>query len=236
MNTPRIDVAAVRRRQIVDAAVAIISEQGLQNLSLSEIEKKAAMSRGQLTYYFPAKEDILVAVFDRLMERMREQIEAEEAEAGPRLPPQGWARTSHHLEQFLFRTPKFTELGPLMYTFLSQVGHRDDFRSRLANGYEGWRRHIVADFGSDLAGVGASPQTFAALIQAIVIGLSVERDADPNAFDPTEMLNLLRGVLGSYVNRPGRSENAAEPTTPSTAATSRVRGRRTDEPSSRGEP
>ncbi len=50
------------------AAVAVIAEKGLQHLSLSEIEKKVGMSRGQLMYYFKAKEDILLAVFDRLLD------------------------------------------------------------------------------------------------------------------------------------------------------------------------
>ncbi len=68
MKNPRIDVGSIRREQIVEAAIAVITERGLQNFSLSEIEKKAGMSRGQLTYYFPAKEDILLAVFDRLLQ------------------------------------------------------------------------------------------------------------------------------------------------------------------------
>src|SRR6266851_6103262 len=73
MKSQRIDIASIRREQIVEAAVAVIAEQGLQNLSLSEIEKKAGMSRGQLTYYFPAKEDILLAVFDHTVALMRAQ-------------------------------------------------------------------------------------------------------------------------------------------------------------------
>ena len=67
MKSQRINIAGIRREQIIEAAVSVITERGLQNLSLSEIEKKAGMSRGQLTYYFPAKEDILLAVFDRLV-------------------------------------------------------------------------------------------------------------------------------------------------------------------------
>ena len=73
MKSARIDIGTIRREQIVDAAVSIIAEQGIQHLSLSEIEKKAGMSRGQLTYYFRAKEDILVAAFDRLIEMMSER-------------------------------------------------------------------------------------------------------------------------------------------------------------------
>jgi len=51
MKNGRIDIASIRREQIIDAAIAVIAEQGLHHLSLSEIETRAAMSRGQLTYY-----------------------------------------------------------------------------------------------------------------------------------------------------------------------------------------
>src|SRR5919109_1113683 len=70
----RIDIASIRREQIVEAAVAVITEQGLQNLSLSEIETKAGMSRGQLAYYFRTKEEILLAVFDRLLQLTYQRI------------------------------------------------------------------------------------------------------------------------------------------------------------------
>src|SRR6266436_9746122 len=74
MKQTRIDIGSIRREQIVEAAVTVIAEQGLQNLSLSEIENRAGMSRGQLTYYFPAKEDILLAVFDRVVAMMHQRV------------------------------------------------------------------------------------------------------------------------------------------------------------------
>src|SRR5436190_7797232 len=74
MKSPRIDIASIRKEQIVEAAVAVIAEQGLHHLSLSEIEKKAGMSRGQLTYYFPTKESILLALFDHLLLLMYQRL------------------------------------------------------------------------------------------------------------------------------------------------------------------
>src|SRR5437763_8708649 len=103
MKSARIDVARIRREQIVEAAVAVIAQQGLQNLSLSEIERKAGMSRGQLTYYFPTKEDILLAVFDRLVLLMYERIGRP---AGP-APDQdsGWEWIEHLLDKLLASPP-----------------------------------------------------------------------------------------------------------------------------------
>src|SRR5262245_27031982 len=64
------EVARRRREQVLEAAEAIIATEGLPRLSLGQIEKRTGMSRGQLTYYFPTKEAILLAVFDRMLARM----------------------------------------------------------------------------------------------------------------------------------------------------------------------
>src|ERR1700746_2925624 len=103
-----------QRDRIIEAACSVITEQGLQNLSLSEIEKKAGMSRGQLTYYFPAKEDILLAVFDHLIHAMHEG-------ARPGCKVEGWERLENLLRKLLLEPPAFPEFGPLQYTFLSQI-------------------------------------------------------------------------------------------------------------------
>src|SRR5437870_13180471 len=121
MKQARIDIGSIRREQIVEAAVAVITEQGLQNLSLSEIEKKAGMSRGQLTYYFPAKEDILLAVFDRLLELMYQEIGQ---------PPGNqhcaqvstWEMIRHLLTAVPEQPHASAEFHTLQYTFLAESG------------------------------------------------------------------------------------------------------------------
>src|SRR5579872_7376994 len=133
MKQPRIDIRRIRREQIVEAAVAVIAEQGIQNLSLSEVETRAGMSRGQLTYYFPTKEEILLAVFDRLLQLMYQRLgqpkgdpepsphagastktngAAQEGQAGT------WEWTRHLFEALLLRPPVSPEFNALQYTFL----------------------------------------------------------------------------------------------------------------------
>src|SRR5947207_1298696 len=124
MKNVRIDVGAIRREQIVEAAVSVITEQGLQNLSLSEIEKKAGMSRGQLTYYFPAKENILLAVFDRLLELMHRRADGGDGPPCPFGDAHGWERLQRFLAFFLLTPPEAPEFHALQYTFLSQGGRR----------------------------------------------------------------------------------------------------------------
>jgi AcrR family transcriptional regulator len=205
MKTTRIDVGAIRREQIVEAAVAVISEQGIQNLSLSEIEAKAGMSRGQLTYYFPSKEAILLAVFDRLVELMYGRIGSPDAN-GDGQEAGGWAWIQHLLERLLLEYPVSAEFSCLQYTFLSQIGHRDDFRGRLSTLYEEWRANMGMGLAADLENLAdaprVSPRAFASLVQAMIHGLTMQLAANPDAFDRKEMLHLCLDLLGSYLHLP----------------------------------
>jgi AcrR family transcriptional regulator len=193
-----------RREQIIEAAVAVIAEQGLQNLSLSEIENKAGMSRGQLTYYFPAKEDILLAVFDRVVELMYRRMGTPEDTA--QVPPEqqsGWDWVQHLFKALFLKPPVSPEFGCLQYTFLAQIGHRGDFRRRLATLYEEWRGNMAMGLALDLAqgpkGPSVSPRALATLVQAILHGLGMQAAADPQAFDREEMVALCLDVLGTYL-------------------------------------
>jgi AcrR family transcriptional regulator len=202
MKSARVDIRSFRREQVVEAAVAVIAEQGLQNLSLSEIEKKAGMSRGQLTYYFPAKEDILLAVFDRLVQLMVERIgspdKGEGTEAG------GWAWVRHLLERLVGQPPVSPEFHILQYTFLSQIGHREDFRRRLATLYEEWRSNLTRGLEADREKVAGarpvSPRALATVVQALLHGLAVQAAADPQAFDRQEVVALCAEMIGAYLH------------------------------------
>jgi hypothetical protein len=54
-----------------------------------------------------------------------------------------------------------------------------------------------------------SPRTVASFMQAILHGLAIQRVADPDSFDPQEMLTLTLHVLGSYIGKetPASSES-----------------------------
>jgi AcrR family transcriptional regulator len=202
----RIDIGSVRRTQIVEAAVAVITEQGLQNLSLSEIEKKAGMSRGQLTYYFRTKEEILLAVFDYLVMLIHQRVGTPDGKPCDHEDVQSaWAWVSHLLTALLAHPPVSPEFSCLQYTFLSQIAHREDFRERLATLYERWRSGMsegfAADSRRDPKQRAVPPRTMASLVQAILHGLTMQLAADPRAFDRQEMLNVCLDMLSTYLGR-----------------------------------
>ena len=201
MKRSRVDIASIRREQIVEAALALIAEQGLENLSLSEIEKRAEMSRGQLTYYFPAKEDILLAVFDRVVQLMHQNVGDLDAEQFHQLDV--WAKIAWLLRTVPENGCDDLNFHSLQYTFLAQMAHRPDFRERLARLYEDWRSRMSGDIAADFTRRpplrAVDPRALATLIQAMLHGLAQQRDVDDDSFQTDQLVHLCLDMVGIYL-------------------------------------
>lgn len=61
-------------KQIIDAAVEVIADNGYHKSQVSKIAKKAGVADGTIYLYFKNKEDILVSVFKNKMGQFIEQI------------------------------------------------------------------------------------------------------------------------------------------------------------------
>jgi AcrR family transcriptional regulator len=215
MRKPHVDVGEQRRAQIVEAAVGVIAEAGLPALSLSAIEQRAGMSRGQLTYYFGTKEDILVAVFDHLLHLMREESGGGKCQPPTPFPNHhGWDRLSAFLTWFILDPPGNPGFHALQHAFLSQIVHRDDFRQRLAQCYEEWRQHVAENVAEELSSKPPTPmvsaRTVASLIVAILQGLRIQEAAHAEVFDRQEMVTLVMHLLGSFLNHPLAERSAKD--------------------------
>ncbi|UOR11986.1 TetR/AcrR family transcriptional regulator [Halobacillus amylolyticus] len=64
-------------KQIIDAAVVVIAENGYHSSQVSKIAKKAGVADGTIYLYFKNKEDILISLFQDKMGQLIERIEQE---------------------------------------------------------------------------------------------------------------------------------------------------------------
>lgn len=64
-------------KQIIDAAVIVIAENGYHQAQVSKIAKQAGVADGTIYLYFKNKEDILVSLFQEKMGVFIENIEDE---------------------------------------------------------------------------------------------------------------------------------------------------------------
>ncbi|WP_066050275.1 TetR/AcrR family transcriptional regulator [Robertmurraya korlensis] len=72
-------------RQIIDAAVIVIAENGYHQAQVSKIAKQAGVADGTIYLYFKNKEDILISLFQEKMgafiEKIEEKIEGKQSAA-----------------------------------------------------------------------------------------------------------------------------------------------------------
>lgn len=211
-------VGTRRKGEIIDAAAQIVSEHGIQKLSLSEIEKRTGMCRGQLTYYFKTKEQILIALYDRVISLMHERAAMEAPDMlGPRPDPQkAEDRISHVLGMVLEPNHLVNQhLHALQHTFLSQISHRDDLRKKLADLYREWRQCLSRDVeairtagkkvNNDKHGkyqegnLAPTSEEVATVYQALLHGLGMQIAADPNCVDVTRMATICKSLMANLV-------------------------------------
>lgn len=198
------EVARRRRDEVMDAAEAIIAGQGIDQLSLAKIEERAGMSRGQLTYYFPTKESILLAVHERMLRRMIREFTASD---GPKpMTGRAWDCFRHVLGGHLGLHSvnpyaRGKDMFSLLYTFLAQMGHREDYRNRLSEMSRTRREMIAADIAQSVPEPRpVSPEIASSLLQGLLHGLAVQLMVDPQAFDREEMFEACLKLFGPLFN------------------------------------
>jgi AcrR family transcriptional regulator len=54
-----------RRNQLLDIALALFAERGIENVSIKDLAAEAQVAQGLIYYYFESKEALLEAVFQR---------------------------------------------------------------------------------------------------------------------------------------------------------------------------
>lgn len=71
-----------RQETILDAATAILIDEGYARLSTRKIAARAGIRPGNLQYYYRSKQDVVRAVLERYLDRAFETVEARVADAG----------------------------------------------------------------------------------------------------------------------------------------------------------
>jgi AcrR family transcriptional regulator len=59
--SPRPDVSAERRAQIIEAALACFSRKGYHNTTMDDIVAESGLSKGSLYWYFESKDDLFAS-------------------------------------------------------------------------------------------------------------------------------------------------------------------------------
>lgn len=128
-----------RRPQLLDAAAKRFCQQGYDAASMREIAGDAGMLAGSIYYYFPSKEDLLVAVHEEGVRRITRAVErALEAVEGP------WSRLEAAMVAHLSTLLDGGEYAQVVIRELPRgAGTMRGKLVRLRDGYEETFRRLI---------------------------------------------------------------------------------------------
>ena len=70
----RIDIRGLRRKQILDAAERLVGRLGWEQTTFAELCREAGVSNGVLTRHFENKDDILLALWERIRSKWQKRL------------------------------------------------------------------------------------------------------------------------------------------------------------------
>jgi AcrR family transcriptional regulator len=189
---PRTSVAAHdtgAREQIIEGARKVLAKRGYDRASIKEIGRAARVAPGLVHYYFKTKDDLLLAVCDRVADLEAERVAARlgaahgvdaaraalEAMRESATSDPEWCRLSYELFALGLRNPK---LRPALARSLAAG------RDRIAK--------LVERTGDPTR---TNATAFAAVLLACWGGLSLQATAD-DTFDAATAFRALDRLLG----------------------------------------
>jgi AcrR family transcriptional regulator len=73
--SPRPDVSDERKTQIINAAEDVFTEKGFDQARMDDIAEETGLSKGTLYLYFKSKDDLIIAILDRMFQREFKQFD-----------------------------------------------------------------------------------------------------------------------------------------------------------------
>ena len=74
--SPRPNVTDERKAQIINAAEDVFTKKGFDEARMDDIAEETGLSKGTLYLYFKSKDDLIIAILDRMFQREFKQLES----------------------------------------------------------------------------------------------------------------------------------------------------------------
>jgi TetR/AcrR family transcriptional regulator, transcriptional repressor of bet genes len=192
---------AERRQQIVDAGLRVAARDRLEGLTVRRVAAEAGLSPGLVYFHLTDKETLLLAVLDRLIERLVPR---------PDLGSPLSARDLliDHVRSEVAHLPEDRELVELFLDFWVMGTRHPAVRGRIADALVAYRRALVPLAEDVIAEepvrfAGTTAERLAAMVVAFVHGHAVQAVLDPEAIASGDFVATLEALVPGPVGSAG---------------------------------
>ena len=175
-----------RRKRIIEVAKQILIENGSDSLTLRDVAEQIGITHGNLQYYFPTKNDLLMAIFDQEVEKYTEGVKIAVSQSSTRKGRLDAIIDSGIAE---LKTPEVV----LWYMMISLASHNPDMASILKKENDLYEKVVADELGVISPKLSVQRRRhIARIIHAILDGLGVQYSyEDP---DSPEMRGLASEI------------------------------------------
>ncbi|HEU5041272.1 MAG TPA: TetR/AcrR family transcriptional regulator [Gemmatimonadales bacterium] len=191
---------ATRREQILKAAHEVVLRRGIDGLTVRAVAARARLSHGLVLFHFKRKDQLGLALLDRVLATtLTPGIPAAiEAIPDPR------ERLLALFRQELHRLSAEPRRVRLLLEYWARGAHNAVIRRKMMAGLDAYRavfRGLAEQaLGAQVGGRGrATPAGVAAAVVSLILGYPVQATIDPGQMDAGEYLASVEGMVGSAV-------------------------------------
>ena len=123
--------------KILQAAIEVISEKGLDQTSITDIVKRAGVAQGTFYLYFPSKKDLIPAIAEDLLSLTLEKIKGETKQING-----FWEIIETLIDETFELTESYKEVIILCYSGLAIVHSMEKWET-IYNPYYDWLEDVL---------------------------------------------------------------------------------------------
>ena len=207
----------VRREEIVDAALRLILDLGYNHVTLADIAGRVGVSKGLISYYFPRKEDVFLAVLDMIVERLSTDFEGFcQADA---TPPEKIMMIFNNLFGNEKRARRYYTV---VIDYMAQAIRErqvQEYTELIYTSYRTYIERIIADGVASGEFRTVDTQRAASMVLAMIEGLILQWFFDRKAFDLEAAYGMCADFVDVYLVAGGATERAGNGVAAKPAAT-----------------
>jgi TetR/AcrR family fatty acid metabolism transcriptional regulator len=192
-------IEEARRKQIIDAALQTIAEQGYTQTSFAEIAKSLGITKGLIAYHFNGKHDLITSAIHTILNRqgayIRGRVE-EETKGSDKLR----VYIEASFEYISQNRSQFVALVDLWGSFTSP----EEKKAFSDSAYDPCRAHLKKIFRIGVEQkefAKFDEQSMASVVQGAIDGIMLQWVFDPKAVDLQESSRELSEMFGKRLKK-----------------------------------
>jgi AcrR family transcriptional regulator len=177
------------RDKIIETAIKLIGEKGVEGTSLADIAKDVGISKGTLYYYYSSKNDLIFDItkdhMDKISANIFSMIENKKGET-----------SLHDTLKLLIETLLKSETRTRLHLYLIQevLSGNEDLKSRFIETYRQWFR-MIQDGHTLLTSQKRELSVQSRILVAIIDGLIIQGAIGAGAIPVDEIIREMTRVL-----------------------------------------